>query len=254
MTTHRQRHKYRDQKTIIFSRVLGGFLTRLHRKPREEGKQSTGAQKIQWRNFPEIADFCHLSWSNVSWNKLLRFCWFRRSPYQTIWESWGQKENLRRSFRGFRGEGLVAADFCPAFVVEHAPMLLKQAERDVLKGAAHWRYPNRPEIITLKILKTTFNVTVMSCIAKLFRFRILNVNKESCNLRVAAKILWCKAKVFKPKHFCNKEDVWNAELGGHFGAEKKFSPPPCKIPICRRPPPDPLAPLLEPPPPSWDFQ
>ena len=23
-------------------------------------------QKIQWRNFPEIADFCPLSWSNVS--------------------------------------------------------------------------------------------------------------------------------------------------------------------------------------------
>ena len=52
----------------IFSTFWGDFFTKLHRKPGEEGKNPLETlQKIQWRRRPEIADFCPLSWTNVSW-------------------------------------------------------------------------------------------------------------------------------------------------------------------------------------------
>ena len=45
----------------------GGFPIKLQRKPLEKGKKpQEKIQKIQWRRRAEIADFCPLSWSNVS--------------------------------------------------------------------------------------------------------------------------------------------------------------------------------------------
>ena len=54
-------------------------------------KKSTGKnskQKIQWRPRPEIADFCPLSWSNVSWSS---YSWERS------WRNW-----CRRGWRDQR--------------------------------------------------------------------------------------------------------------------------------------------------------
>ena len=52
----------------IFSTFWGDFLTKLHSKPGEKGKKIHWRKfkKVQWRQRPEIADFCPLSWSNVS--------------------------------------------------------------------------------------------------------------------------------------------------------------------------------------------
>ena len=45
----------------------GDFLSKSHRKSAEKGKNPVAKiQTLQWRKFPEIADFCHMSWSNVS--------------------------------------------------------------------------------------------------------------------------------------------------------------------------------------------
>ena len=47
-----------------FSRFWGARLTKLHREPGEKAKNPV--ESLQWRRRPEIADFCPLSWSNVS--------------------------------------------------------------------------------------------------------------------------------------------------------------------------------------------
>ena len=50
------------------------YLYKLHRKPWEEGKKSTGEKylnKIQWRDVPETTDFFPLSWSNASWSSVV---------------------------------------------------------------------------------------------------------------------------------------------------------------------------------------
>ena len=67
-----------------FSRFWGARLTKLHREPGEKAKNPV--ESLQWRRRPEIADFCPLSWSNVSWEILLRSIAvvvssaFRKSP------------------------------------------------------------------------------------------------------------------------------------------------------------------------------
>ena len=48
-----------------FSRFEGARLTKLDREPGEKAKNPV--ESLQWRRRPEIADFCPLSWSNVSW-------------------------------------------------------------------------------------------------------------------------------------------------------------------------------------------
>ena len=52
----------------IFCTFWGHFLTELHSKPGEKSKNIHWRKilKIQWRRRPEIADFCPLSWSNMS--------------------------------------------------------------------------------------------------------------------------------------------------------------------------------------------
>ena len=47
-----------------FSRFWGARLTKLHREPGEKAKNPV--ESLQWRRHPEIADFCPLSWSNLS--------------------------------------------------------------------------------------------------------------------------------------------------------------------------------------------
>ena len=47
-----------------FSRFWGARLTKLHREPGEKAKNPV--ESLQRRRRPEIADFCPLSWSNVS--------------------------------------------------------------------------------------------------------------------------------------------------------------------------------------------
>ena len=49
----------------IFSTFGGNFLSNLHVKGQNPLEK---IQKIQWRNVPEVAVFCHLSWSNRSWH------------------------------------------------------------------------------------------------------------------------------------------------------------------------------------------
>ena len=44
----------------------------------EKKKHWRKFKKIQWRRHPEIADFCPLSWSNVSWP-------FKMSPFRASW-------------------------------------------------------------------------------------------------------------------------------------------------------------------------
>ena len=53
------------------------FLTKLHRSPRRKRKKLEIIQKLQWRQHPETADFCPLSWSNASWedDNLIRCTW-----------------------------------------------------------------------------------------------------------------------------------------------------------------------------------
>ena len=52
------------------------FLTKLHSKPGVNGgkKHWRKWKKIQWRRRREIADFCPLSWSNVSWEEDNKRC------------------------------------------------------------------------------------------------------------------------------------------------------------------------------------
>ena len=48
----------------IFSRFSGARLTKLHINTGETAKNPV--ESLQWRRRPEIADFCPLSWSNLS--------------------------------------------------------------------------------------------------------------------------------------------------------------------------------------------
>ena len=48
-----------------FSRFYGGRLTKLHINTGRKS-QKNPVESLQWRRRPEIADFCPLSWSNVS--------------------------------------------------------------------------------------------------------------------------------------------------------------------------------------------
>ena len=51
---------------LLLSPDFGGArLTKLHREPGEKAKNPV--ESLQWRRRPEIAHFCPLSWSNVSW-------------------------------------------------------------------------------------------------------------------------------------------------------------------------------------------
>ena len=49
-----------------FFRFKGARLTKLHIKT--GGKAKNPVESLQWRRHPEIADFCPLSWSNLSWS------------------------------------------------------------------------------------------------------------------------------------------------------------------------------------------
>ena len=44
-----------------------GFLTNLHKELEKQTSIHRNQKTIQWRKFPKIADFCPLSWSDVSW-------------------------------------------------------------------------------------------------------------------------------------------------------------------------------------------
>ena len=62
-----------------FSRFWGARLTKLHREPGEKAKNPV--ESLQWRRRPETADFCPLSWSNVSWKS----SWFAsRGPEMAV--------------------------------------------------------------------------------------------------------------------------------------------------------------------------
>ena len=69
-----QPETWQDSTLCFSARKSGNFLQNLektetlHRKPGENKKKNRleKAQRIQWRKFPEIADFCPLSWSKVS--------------------------------------------------------------------------------------------------------------------------------------------------------------------------------------------
>ena len=64
-----------------FSRFWGARLTKLHREPGEKAKNPV--ESLQWRRRPEIADFCPLSWSNVSWIQFT-LCFPRRSCQESL--------------------------------------------------------------------------------------------------------------------------------------------------------------------------
>ena len=65
--SHRRDRIRRDFLHWIFRyflQILGARLTKLHREPGEKAKNPV--ESLQWRRRSEIADFCPLSWSNVS--------------------------------------------------------------------------------------------------------------------------------------------------------------------------------------------
>ena len=65
---HRRDRIWRDFLHWIFRyflQILGGRLTKLHINTGEKAKNPV--ESLQWRRRPEIADFCPLSWSNLSW-------------------------------------------------------------------------------------------------------------------------------------------------------------------------------------------
>ena len=63
-----------------FLQILGGArLTKLHRSTGEKAKKSSGEPPVETAP-PEIADFCPLSWSNLSWQSSMEI-------YDLAWPS-----------------------------------------------------------------------------------------------------------------------------------------------------------------------